>query len=477
MQLHIERYPEFQDHPFTGDIYFGLAELHRSRKEYEDAYIFYKKSYANRLKILRNNHPLVASSLYGLAENYRQSGNLKDAKVYYDQCLLMRLTCDSSTAATTADRCDASNSNLSIAESLYGLSLWHYDKGSYHDSMKYCRQSYEIRERYLGSYHHLTLLNQQLLASLHYSLQNFSECSRLYSLLIPCYKLIYNIHHIQFITCLNNYSMLLKSQGYYSQSLKIFNKILSYQQFIYGPTHPEITVTYHNIGSLYYIQGDYRSSLKFYQLSYDMKLKCFQGNLNNLSIASSLYALAGVYFYLGNHYKAYELYNETIDILTLLYDYDIPASSTSSTSTLLPSSAITPVTTAPACRHHPLLADALNNLGMLLLSTKQYNEALIVLTKSLKMKQQIYGHDHFITSITLFNIAILYHIQLQLQTSKGYYLKCLEIRKRAAAASASSVPRQEVRNCEENLRLLKYQQVLEIERETLKQKKKLQILR
>jgi tetratricopeptide (TPR) repeat protein len=474
MQLHIERYPDFNDHPFTGDIYFGLAELHRSRKEYEEAYIFYKKAYANRLKILRNNHPLVASSLYGLAENYRQSGNLRDAKVYYDQSLLMRQETYGSTT-TPGDDCYSGDCHIAIAESLYGLALWHYDKGSYHPSMRYCLQSYEIRNKALGPYHHLTLLNQQLLASLHYSLQNYPECSRLYNLLIPCYKLIYSIHHLQFITCLNNYSMLLKSQGLYSQSLKIFTKILSYQQHIYGPTHPEITVTYHNIGSLHYIQGDYRSSLRFYQLSYDMKLKCFQGNLNNLSIASSLYALAGVSFYLGNHYKAYELYNEAIDILTLLYDYDTPPAPTPASTS---SSAAAPITAAAPCRHHPLLADALNNLGMLLLSTKQYNEAMIVLTKSLKMKQQIYGHDHLITSITLFNIAILYQIQGQLQSSKSYYLKCLGIRKRATAvASSSSVSKQEVKNCEENLRLLKYQQVLEIERETLKQKKKLQILR
>jgi hypothetical protein len=78
---------------------------------------------------------------------------------------------------------------------------------------------------------------------------------------------------------------------------------------------------------------------------------------NNVSLASSLYALAGVYFYLGNHYKAYELDNKTIEMLTLIYDEDTPP----------PSYAfLVPLPLPRVCHHHPLLADALNNLGMLL---------------------------------------------------------------------------------------------------------------
>jgi tetratricopeptide (TPR) repeat protein len=461
MQLHVERYPtEFNDHPFTGDLYYGRAELHRSRKEYEEAYIFYKKCYSNRLKTLRNHHPLIATTLYSLAENYRQSGNLNDAKVYYDQSLLMRVeTYHSSSTGVSM----VHESHIAIAESQYGLSQWYYDKGNYSDAITLCSKSYEIRKYYLGLTHYLTLHNRQALALSYYALQRYSQCNDIYTTLIPLYKIIYGTHHLRFIASLNHYSLFLKSQKSYSKSLQLFQRILAYQHTIYGSDHPELALTLHNIGSLHHLLHDLPKALEYYQLAYEMKLKCYPNHHNPLyssSIALSLAAMAGVYFSLGNSKRSLELYYETLEMQS-------SASFISSSSTL--AAQTSSISQSPLSTQHPSLADTLNNLGLVLLQTKQYEECQLVLLKALEIRRQVYGSDHLLTAMSLHNLGLLSHTQMKLPDAKKYYLDCYRIRVKQIGRG-----HEETKNCEENLKLLKLHEVIAVERK-LAPKNKIQM--
>jgi len=337
-----------------------LAIFHQNQSRYGEARDVYLRALDVQENSIGREHLDVALTLSNLAGVYRQLGEYESARSHFEEALAIR------TKLEGAD-------HLDVAWTLTGLAAMNQELGDYSKAVASESRALAIRRAKLPPDHlHLT----------------------------------WN---------LNNLAYFLRLQGDYAQARDLYEQALEIQTQSLDPDHPNVAVTLNNLGELLYLTGDYEPALALYERALAIRRQAH--GTHHTDVATVLDKMSALLARVGDYQRARQLAEQALEIRgeSLGTDHVEYATSLIHLARILEqmgeiaqAKKYYGQTTEILQRispQHPLLAENLNNLANLLLTTGDTASAVATFERALDLRERSLGVEHPLVGETLIGLS------------------------------------------------------------------------
>lgn len=180
-------------------------------------------------------------------------------------------------------------------------------------------------------------------------------------------------------------------------SLANYEKAMQILTSFYGDVHPSIALGYNRLGYYYnHVKKDLSKAIHYVSMSVDMMVRIY-GRVH-ANVAQSIHNLGALYAEMADYDKAWELYNEALQIKETLYGSD-----------------------------HVMVGDSYNNMAALLFTLGKYKESMQYFEKALEIYVKHFGESHHSVALVHNNMGSICHELNDDQTALSHYEKALNI--------------------------------------------------
>jgi tetratricopeptide (TPR) repeat protein len=297
------------------------------------------------------------------------------------------------------------NDNEDLALSFNNLGRIYNYLSKYEESLKWYKESLEMRQRLYGEKDHADLAQSLNNIGISYdNLGKYEEALKYDILSLEMRQRLYqNKDHADLAQSLNNIGVSYDNLGRYEESLKWKKESLEMRQRLYNKQdHADLATSLNNIGISYDSLGKYEEGLKWYKDSLEMRQRLFN-NKDHADLASSLNDIGISYDKLGKYEEGLKWYNESFEMRKRLYNN----------------------------KDHADLADSLNNIGVSYGNLSKFEEGLKWMKESLEMRKRLFNNkDHVDLAQSLNSIGLSYYSLENYEESLKWLKECLEMRQR-----------------------------------------------
>lgn len=383
------------EHPDVATALKKLADLYKTKSDYDKAESLYQRALAIRERVLGSEHPNVASTLSGLADICYYKSDFDRAEAFYKRALAI------------LEKTDGPE-NPNVALILNNLASIHTQKGDYAQAEPLQQRVLALLEKLQGPDHPNVALALNNLAQLYTLKGDYAQAEQLYQRALAIREKALGPEHPDVALTLNNLAYDYDLSGEYTRSEQLYQRALSILEKRLGANHPDVATALSNLGSLYQKTGEYAKSEQFYQRALRVREQAL--GANHPDVASSLNNLAGVFQDRGDYVNAEALQRRALGIWERALGPD-----------------------------HPDTARALNNLAATYNDKGDYAQAESLYQRALAIREKAFGPEHPSVALSLNNLAFLYNGKEEFAKAEPLLQRALAIWEKALGANHPDV--------------------------------------
>ena len=183
----------------------------------------------------------------------------------------------------------------------------------------------------------------------------------------------------------------------YSLALHYYEQAFNYAERCYGPDHKAVATCYGSMGVVYKTLGEHEKALDCLNKSLDINIKTL--GEKNADVALSLNNLGSLYSEMGKYEEALDYHLKALEVRKQVLNIN-----------------------------HPDIAVSYNNIGLVYHHLNDFDKALDCYNMSLEILQQAYGPEHKEIATCRDNIGMVYKVRGEYEKSLDYLNKALENR-------------------------------------------------
>ncbi|MEI6486226.1 MAG: tetratricopeptide repeat protein [Sphingomonadales bacterium] len=415
------------EHADTGGRLINLSNLLFCMGDYDTAEPLYRQGLEITKKVLGAEHPNTATSIHNLALLLEAKGDYGGAEPLMRQALLII------EKALGPEHPDTGTFLNSLANIIA-------DKGDYETAEALYRRALAIAEKTGGPGHPDTGQCLGNIAILLHDKGDYDGAEPLMRQALLITEKAQGPEHPATGIFLNSLANLLRDKGDHEAAEALYRRALAIAEKANGPEHPLTGLLLHNLANLSYDQGDYDTA----ELLYGRALIITEKVLgpNHPQTGANLAALATILDAKGNHEAAEPLYRRALviaeqahgpeylrtgNILWCLGNLLAEISRIDEALTLLRREA--DLVQKSEGERSPSLAESMHNLGVLLRNSGRLEEASADLHKALTIWEAQEGGVASPLASTLSALGDLCAEKAEYDDARGYYERCLEVRR------------------------------------------------
>ena len=227
-----------EEHPSTLTTLHNLANLYRSRGEYEKARELYERVREVSEQVLGGEHPSTLITLNQLAVLYRAQGEYGKAQELYER-------------VREAKERVLGGEHPSTLTTLNNLALLYQEQGEYGKAQELYARVREVSERVLGAEHPDTLMTLNNLAVLYWAQGEYGKAQELYERVREVRERVLGAEHPRTAATLYGLASIYEKQGRYGEAEKLYLQVLAIDEKVYGLYHREIVSDLRGLVELY----------------------------------------------------------------------------------------------------------------------------------------------------------------------------------------------------------------------------------
>lgn len=386
LQFQYKFYPVQGDHPWTVNLLILKAELLRRRADRTLTTKILQQAQGMMRRFLNPGHPDFATLLVAMGNNSRDNLNVKFALQCYEEAMVIR------SAHFGAD-------HLSIAECQLGIASVMASEGNIAGARDLISIALATRVKWLPKSHPLVASASQALA-MSYLANNewLEEARKMLKYAVEVKVECFGPSHFEVCTCFNDYALVCKAMGLYSEAVSILQHTSKAQRKMYGDYNLDVAITVHNQASVYLDMGNYAEAEPLFLESLKIKRELF--GFDHSIVGDELNNIGGLYQMMNKLDAAQKFYLDALHV-RVRSNGEINLG----------------------------VAEVLNNLGILAFARQKLDSAQDYLEKALVVKRKVCGPQDAGLASTLHNLACVYHCMVAEEEARTLYEECLEIRK------------------------------------------------
>jgi tetratricopeptide (TPR) repeat protein len=386
LQFQYKFYPVQGDHPWTVNLLILKAELLRRRADRTQTTKILLQAQAMMRRFLNPGHPDFATLLVAMGHNSRDNLNAKFALQCYEQAMMIR------SAHFGGD-------HISIAECQLGIASALAAEGNVTGARDLISVALSTRVKWLPKSHPLVASAAQALA-MSYLANNewLEEARKMLKYAVEVKAECFGANHFEVCTCFNDYALVCKAMGLYSEAVSILQHIYHAQKKLYGDCNIDVAMTLHNHASVLLDTGNFQEAEPLFLDSLKIKRELF--GFDHSIVGDALNNIGGLYQMMNRLDTAQKFYLEALHV-RIRANGEINIG----------------------------VAEVLNNLGILAFAKQKLDIAQDYLEKALAVKRKVCGPKDASLASTLHNLACVYHCMVAEEEARTLYEECLEIRK------------------------------------------------
>jgi serine/threonine protein kinase/Tfp pilus assembly protein PilF len=375
------------DHPQIAEClhHLGLIDLRLGNLDKAEPY--YLQALEIREKALGPDHPDVSDTLRELGVLYHNQGRYNEAELLYKRALTIRET------ILGLDHPD-------VGRTLNSLGALYFKQGRYAEAEPLYRRALAIREKTLGQAHPEVAICILNLAHLFYNQDRIQEAETLYRQALEIREKALGPDHPDVAESINNLANVFLIDERYGEAESSYLRALAIWEKAYKPDHPRIAECLNNLAILYFYQSKFDQAEEFYKKALEIREKSL--GKDHLNVSYSLGDLAYLYFAMDRLDEAEPLYLRALAIQEKILGKD-----------------------------HLMLAGLHDSISTMYEKMGSYQDAEKYSLRSLVIRENHPEEDQGGLTITLSNLASLYHHRLlRLEEAESFYRRTLEIREK-----------------------------------------------
>jgi serine/threonine protein kinase/Tfp pilus assembly protein PilF len=249
---------------------------------------------------LGSQHLRVAESLLSLSYLYDDQGKLNEAEEFARRSLEIR------EKALKPDHPD-------VATSLLEIGRLHLHDGKLNEAESLFKRALGIREKAYGPEHPDVAESLLSLGQVYYEQSRFDEAEAYYQRALAIRESVLGADHPDLAQTLNNLANLCYYQGKFEEAEELYRRSLRIREKTLGKVHPDVADSLDNIGILFHYQSNFEEAEKYYKKALEIRMNSL--GENNPDVASSYDALARIYHSTGRYDEAADFYVKSLEIL------------------------------------------------------------------------------------------------------------------------------------------------------------------
>ena len=244
-------------------IEHAIGECYQWKGEWNQARIYYDRSYDRMMKIEPISMKNIAHLLHSIGEVLNYEGKFEEAHDFHQRALTIRKKYYSSDHAQ-------------IAYSLDNVAYVHHQRSKLDEALDYDQQAWKIREIYYNYSHFDVAISLANIACIMFGQGKYQEALDNSVQVIAIFEKWYPSGHVYMATALANMANILIRQEKYDEALNVLQRALSIQKKYYPSGHVDVAGTLMCIGIIKCQRGKYDEALDLSQQALDIQTKyCF----------------------------------------------------------------------------------------------------------------------------------------------------------------------------------------------------------
>eukprot|EP00727_Mastigamoeba_balamuthi_P000082 m51a1_g10070 hypothetical protein (1394) ;mRNA; f:13934-19564 len=249
------------NHPDVAHALSYLASVYVEKGKYATAEPLYVRAIAIKKKLLGGKHPEVADSLSDYGVFYARQQQYDKALELYQQCLAIR------TEVLGEMHPDTAQAMNNVAAVLM-------DRGEHDRAEQMYKRALEVTELKFGRDHTNVCQSLLKLANLYQRQHRSADTiAPLYERTLAILRASYGEIHPDVALTLNDYAVLLFSQGRLDASEAMYLRMVGVLEKLFKGDHPELARAYENIASFYEATGKEADELDFKRKAREMRAR------------------------------------------------------------------------------------------------------------------------------------------------------------------------------------------------------------
>ncbi len=238
----------------------------------------------------------------------------EQARSLFNVCSAARILGDFEGASAAAQRSlDLrrelySEPHWEIAQSLWGLGQVHLSGGNFAAALELLDPSHEMSRKTLGKNHTQTLMILADLAATHNRLGDSAKALGLFRGCVPRFEAAFGPEHAQTAAALDILGTLYRETGNPDEALPLAERAAILREAILGPDHPDTAVSVSNLASVYLFHGRFADALALAEQAVGIFQRAGLSTIEPAIQARTM--LCATYSTLGDYAEADRLYGE-----------------------------------------------------------------------------------------------------------------------------------------------------------------------
>lgn len=228
------------------------------------------------LEHMKNQYSQDKTDLLSFGHILRNMGKFHEAENYYRRLLN-----------------PASNDSQELGRCYHSLGVIAYEKGDYNSSLKWHKNSLEIKLHSLKSDDPQLANSYNSIGTIYERKKDYKRALQAFQTSLAILKQAYGNDHPKVALCLNNIAGIYQTEKKYKEALEYNKKALKIREKHLPADHPDLGASHSNTGIIYRCLGNYNLALKHHSRSLDIHRKTLPPQ--HPQIAASLTNLGLVY--------------------------------------------------------------------------------------------------------------------------------------------------------------------------------------
>lgn len=328
----------------------NLGLLYRYRGQLDSASVRFQEALEIRKQFLSSEHPDIATTLDNLGVVLTNQGKYEKGEEVYREALDIR-------------RLIYREPDVLLAHSLNNLAVNLANQGKYSEAEELLRESIDIATEVLGPDHVSIASDMSNLGVLMDILGNYEAADSVLTEALRIKQLNLGDYHFETALSMMQLGGVLQRSGQLTRAESVLNRALEINMEILDPNHRYIAVVYSNLAAVSQQKKDFDSAADSYKKAFDI-LREGYGEDHEFTATTQCH-LAHLHHLNGDLGKASSIFEECIKVLE-----------------------------AEMAPNHDILAGFQSKYGSLLTELSRFDEAEILLLKSLDVLKTTFGPDH-----------------------------------------------------------------------------------
>jgi tetratricopeptide (TPR) repeat protein/CHAT domain-containing protein len=397
-----------EDHHEVASTLNNLALLESEVGDPAAAIRLARESLATERRASGEDHPRYAQSLHNLAALLAVAGRMAEAEPLARRALAIWRR------ALGENHPTYSSVLTQHAEILQVL-------GRSWEAETVWRETLEVDRRALGERHPAYAIDLAGFAHVLRELGRLAEAEEMASHAVEILRETKGEDHVGFMDALSSLGGIYLQQAKFAAAREALSRALAAGQRVLGGDHWRVGREWENLGTLFLLTGSYDEARRHFETAREVMRK-HVGDAHP-QFAATLRHVAEVHRLRAEYSEAQTLLEEALQIEARALGESSPACAFGllglaalheetggrGTARRLNEQALELLRAAAGGDEHPLVATALNNLGVMALRQGNLTESEGFLVRSLELRRRLLGNHHPDVAQTLGNLSLLHH--------------------------------------------------------------------